>query len=36
MLKKTIEYKDFLDEDRVDDFYFNISKAELLDLQIGT
>lgn len=36
MLKKTITYTNFLDEEVTSDFYFNISKAELVDIQIGT
>lgn len=31
MLKKTITYTDFDGESRTEDFYFNISKAELLE-----
>lgn len=36
MLKKTITYTNFLDEEVTSDFYFNVSKAELVDIQIGT
>lgn len=30
MLKKTIKYTDYNDVERTEDFYFNISKAELI------
>lgn len=30
MFKKTIKYRDFLDNEQVKDFYFHLSKAELL------
>lgn len=33
MLKKTITYKDFNDTERTEDFYFNLSKAELVEMQ---
>ena len=36
MLTKAITYTDFLDEERTDNFYFNISKAEMTDMQLGT
>ncbi len=36
MLKKTITYKDFDDVERVEDFYFNLSRAEVLELEMGT
>lgn len=29
MLKKTITYTDYNDEERIEDFYFNLTKAEL-------
>ena len=35
MLKKTITYTDYNGVERTEDFYFNLSKAELIDLQIG-
>ena len=35
MLKKTITYVDYNGTERTEDFYFNLSKAELIDLQIG-
>lgn len=36
MLKKTITYKDFNDVERTEDFYFGLSEAELIDMQMGT
>ena len=33
MLKKTITYTDYDGNERTEDFYFNISKAELTELQ---
>lgn len=35
MLKKTITYVDFNDTTRTEDFYFNLSKAELAEMQLG-
>ena len=35
MFKKTIEYTDFNGEKRKEDFYFNLSKAELLEMQLS-
>ena len=35
MLKKTITYKDYNDVERTEDFYFNMSKAEVLDMEVG-
>ena len=35
MLKKTITYTDYNGVQRTEDFYFNISKAELLDMEMG-
>ena len=32
MLKKTIAYKDYDNNERVEDFYFNLSKAEILEM----
>lgn len=34
MLKKTIKYKDFNDTEIEEDFYFNLTKAEVLELNI--
>lgn len=36
MLKKTIRYTDYNDVERTEDFYFNLSKAELMDMEAGT
>lgn len=36
MLKKTITFTDYLGETRTQDFYFNLSKAELLDMNYTT
>ena len=36
MLKKTIKYKDYDGNEREEDFYFNLKKSELLELQVGT
>ena len=35
MLKKTITYEDFDGNTRTEDFYFNLTKAELLELEVG-
>ena len=36
MLKKTIKYTDYNDVERTEDFYFNLSKAEVLEMEMGT
>lgn len=36
MLKKTITYTDYNDVERTEDFYFNLSKAELMEMELGT
>ena len=36
MLKKTITYTDFNGVARTEDFYFNLSKAELMEMELGT
>lgn len=36
MLKKTITYNDYNGVERKEDFYFNLSKAELMEMEIGT
>lgn len=36
MFKKTITYTDYNGEQRTEDFYFNLSKAELLEMQLST
>lgn len=36
MLKKTIKYVDYNGVERKEDFWFNLSKAELMEMEIGT
>lgn len=36
MLKKTITYTDYNDVERKEDFYFNLSKAELTEMELST
>ena len=36
MLKKTITYKDFDGNTRTEDFYFNLTKAECMELELST
>lgn len=36
MLKKNIKYVDYAGNDRAEDFYFNLNKAEVIELQLGT
>lgn len=36
MLKKTITYTDYNDNERTEDFYFHLSKAELMEMEMGT
>ena len=36
MLKKTIKYVDYNGVERSEDFYFNLSKAELTEMQLET
>lgn len=35
MLKKTITYKDYNGTERTEDFYFNLSQAELIEMEMG-
>ena len=35
MLKKTITYVDYNDVERTEDYYFNLSKAELMEMELG-
>ena len=35
MLKKTITYTDYNGTERTEDFYFNLSKAEIMELEMG-
>lgn len=36
MLKKSITYTDYNGTERTETFYFNISKAELMEMELGT
>jgi hypothetical protein len=36
MLKKTITYTDYNGNERTEDFYFNLSKAEVVEMQMAT
>lgn len=36
MLKKTIKYTDYNNTERSEDFYFNLSKAEVMEMEMGT
>jgi len=36
MLKKTITYIDFDDKKRTEDFYFNLTKAEVTEMEMST
>lgn len=35
MIKKTISYVDYNDVERSEDFYFNLSKAELMEMEMS-
>lgn len=35
MLKKTITYTDYNDEERTEDFYFHFTKSELLEMEMS-
>jgi hypothetical protein len=35
MLKKTINYTDYDDNERKEDFYFNLNKAELTEMEVS-
>lgn len=35
MLKKTITYKDYNDVERKEDFYFNLTKAEVMEMEMS-
>jgi hypothetical protein len=35
MLRKTISYTDYDDNERTEDFYFNLNKAELVELELS-
>ena len=36
MLKKTITYTDYNGDERTEDFYFNLSKGELTEMELST
>ena len=36
MLKKTITYEDYNGTERTEDFYFNLTKAELMEMEMST
>ena len=36
MLKKTITYTDYNGLERTEDFYFNLSKAEIMEMELST
>lgn len=36
MLKKTITYTDYNDVERKEDFWFNLSKAEVMEMELST
>ena len=36
MLKKTIAYVDYNGMERKEDFYFNLTKAEIMEMEMGT
>ena len=36
MIKKTIKYVDYNGAERTEDFYFNLSKAEIMEMELST
>lgn len=36
MLKKTITYTDYNENERTEDFYFNLTKAEVMEMEMST
>lgn len=36
MLKKTITYVDYNEVERTEDFYFNLSRAEIMEMELST
>lgn len=36
MLKKTITYTDYNEVERTEDFYFNLTKAEIMEMELTT
>lgn len=35
MVKKTVTYKDYKGTERTEDFYFNLNKAEVMEMELG-
>ena len=35
MIKKTITYNDYNGVERTEDFYFNLSEAEVMEMELG-
>ena len=35
MIKKTITYTDYFDQERTEDFYFNLEQSEIIELEMG-
>ena len=35
MLKKTIKFTDFMGVEREEDFYFNLTKAEIMEMEMS-
>lgn len=36
MYKETVTYKDYNDVERTEDFYFNLNKAEVMEMELST
>lgn len=36
MIKQTITYQDYNDVTRTEDFYFNLTQAEIMEMELGT
>ena len=36
MIKKTVTYTDYNEVERTENFYFNLSKAEVMEMEMGT
>ena len=36
MLKKTVTYTDYNGSERTEDFYFNLTKAEIMEMELST
>ena len=35
MIKKTVKYTDYEDVERTEDFYFNLNKVEIAEMEVG-